>query len=112
VKGADPAGTLECPPGYVLDESLGMCRPDDPVNTASMSSGDNFVRLEDIPKELRPDPKKVNKKKETAAPFRPDAKMERCIRDVKANLGNKNPKFKGQSVKSAAIAICRSRLKE
>ena len=92
-----------------------MCRPASALDTASSSSGDNFVRIEDLPTELRPNPKKAVKKlsaDETAAPFKPDAKMERCIRDVKANLGNKNPKFKGQSVKSAAIAICRSRLKE
>ena len=110
MEGVDPAGTLECPDGYVLDENLSMCVPEDPM--AQASSGNNFVRLEDVPSHLRP---KVPKKKaigENAAPFKPTGKMERCIRDVKANLIKKNPNFKNQNIKSSAIAICRSRLKQ
>jgi hypothetical protein len=48
---------------------------------------------------------------ENAAPFKPTAKLERCIQDVKRRLKGK-AKFKDQSIKSAAIAICRSRLKQ
>lgn len=78
-------GTLECPDGYVLDEELNMCVPEGPMVQAS---------------------------DETAAPLKLTKKMERCIRDVKANLIKKNSNFKNQSIKSSAIAICRSRLKQ
>jgi hypothetical protein len=80
-------GTLECPEGYVLDEELNMCVPENPLQ-ADVS-------------EL-----------ESGAPFKPNAKMERCITDVKTRLRKKNSTFKDQSIKSAAIAICRSRLKQ
>jgi hypothetical protein len=78
-------GTLECPEGWTLDENLNMCVPSKPVDVAA---------------------------DESAAPFKPTAKMERCIQDVKARLRKKNSNFKDQSIKSAAIAICRSRLKQ
>ena len=84
VEGAQPRGTLECPQDFILDETLNMCVPETPSTQAGV---------------------------ETSAPFKPSAKMERCIRDVKANLSKRNPKFKDQNIKSAAIAICRSRLK-
>jgi len=76
---------LECPDGFVLDEVLMMCRPARPIDQAS---------------------------DETAAPFKPTGKMERCIRDVKASLRKRNPNYKDQSIKSAAIAICRSKVKQ
>lgn len=44
------------------------------------------------------------------AQYKPDAKAERCIMDVKDRLRKKNPKMEDQKIKSAAIAICRSRL--
>ncbi len=49
---------------------------------------------------------------EVAAPFKPNAKMERCIQDVKKNLRRTRKTLDGQSIKSASIAICRSRLKQ
>lgn len=85
MKDAEPVGTLECPEGFVLDLSLNMCRPESPVSQA---------------------------KDETAAPFKPTDKMERCIQNVKVQLRKSNKNFKDQSIKSAAIAICRSRLKQ
>ncbi len=85
MKGADPVGTLECPDGYVLDEELNMCRPAGALDQAS---------------------------DENAAPFKSTDKMERCIQNVKAGLRKGNKTFKDQSIKSAAIAICRSRLKQ
>ena len=85
MKGADPAGTLECPPGWVLDEALNMCVPESALDQASIESG---------------------------APFKSTDKMERCIQDVKSRLRKSNKTFKDQSIKSAAIAICRSRLKQ
>ncbi len=84
--------------------------------------GEDFTgRLSDVPKELRP--KKVKKKKitavelikainESAAPFKSTEKMERCIQDVKSRLRKSKKTFQDQSIKSAAIAICRSRLKQ
>lgn len=84
MEGADPVGTLECPDGYVLDESLGMCVPEGALVQAG----------------------------ESAAPFKPSGKMERCIQDVKTRLRKSNKTFKDQSIKSAAIAICRSKLKK
>ena len=85
MKGADPVGTLECPDGFVLDEKLNMCVPESPISQASQ---------------------------EDAAPFKSTDKMERCIRNVKASLRKRNSSFQGQSIKSVAIAICRSRLKQ
>lgn len=109
MEGADPVGTLECPDGWELDENLNMCVPGKPVDVAG-DIGDNFVRLEDLPAHLRP--KKPKKKlNETAAPFKPTDKMERCIADVKTRIRKSGKTFKDQSIKSAAIAICRSKLK-
>jgi len=85
VKGADPVGTLECPDGFVLDENLNMCVPARPIDQAA---------------------------DENAAPFKSTDKMERCIQDVKSRLRKSKKTFKDQSIKSAAIAICRSRLKQ
>ena len=34
--GEDPVGTLECPPGFVLDENLGMCVPENPLIQAEV----------------------------------------------------------------------------
>lgn len=48
---------------------------------------------------------------ESAAPFKPTAKMERCIQDVKSRLRKTKKGMDSQGIKSAAIAICRSRLK-
>jgi len=120
VEGAEPVGTLECPDGWELDEN-NMCRPVSALDVAG-DIGDNFVRPEDMPAHLRP--KKPKKKKlnasdllreikalESAAPFKSTDKMERCITGVKARLRKSNKTFKDQSIKSAAIAICRSRLK-
>lgn len=76
---AEPRGTLECPPGFVLDEKKGFCLPESPTSQAQ---------------------------------FKPTGKAERCILDVKKSLRSRNPKMKEQDVKSAAIAICRSKLKE
>jgi len=105
-------GTLECPDGWELDENLNMCVPIKPVDVAG-EPGDNFVRLSDVPKHLRPKkPKKKLNTAETAAPFKSTDKMERCILDVKTRLRKSNKTFKDQSIKSAAIAICRSRLKQ
>jgi len=79
-----PIGTLECPPGYVLNESTNLCHPEDSFTQASI---------------------------ESAAPFKPDGKMERCIVSVKGQLRKNRSGMDSQSMKSAAIAICRSRLK-
>ncbi len=78
-------GTLECPPGFELDEVNGFCVPED-----------SFAQASD----------------ESAAPFKPTASMERCIQDVTKNLKRTRKTLEGQSIKSAAIAICRSRLKQ
>lgn len=75
-----PKGTLECPLGFVLDERLGLCVPEDILSQAQQ--------------------------------FKPDAKTERCVQDVKANLRKRNPKMDEKKIKSAAIAICRARLKK
>ena len=48
---------------------------------------------------------------EEAAPFKPNAKMERCIKSVKANL-RKREKMDSKTIVSVAIAICRTRLKQ
>ena len=85
VKGADPVGTLECPDGWVLDDALNMCVPASALDQAS---------------------------DESAAPFKATDKMERCIQNVKSRLRKNSKTFKDQSIKSAAIAICRSRLKQ
>jgi hypothetical protein len=49
-----------------------------------------------------------------AQAFKPKqgSKIERCIVEVKSSLRKRNPKMKGDDIKSAAIAICRSRLKQ
>ncbi len=78
-------GTLECPPGFRLNDVEGFCVPETPLAQASV---------------------------ELAAPFRPTASMERCIQDVKKNLRRTRKTMDGQSIKSASIAICRSRLKQ
>jgi len=78
-------GTLECPPGFRLNDVDGFCVPEDSLSQAS---------------------------EEIAAPFKPTASMERCIQDVKTNLRRTKKTLDGQSIKSAAIAICRSRLKQ
>jgi hypothetical protein len=111
VKGAPPAGTLECPEGYVLDEALDMCVPENPTTQAS-SSGDNFVRPQDMPAHLRPKKPKKKASAESAAPFKPTDKMERCIKNVKAQLRKTRKGMDSKVVKSTAIAICRSRLKQ
>jgi len=80
-----PIGTLDCPPGYVLNESTGLCNPEDSFTQASV---------------------------ESAAPFRPDAKMERCIQNVKGQLRKTRSGMDSQAIKSSAIAICRSKLKK
>jgi len=87
-------GTLECPPGFQLDIINGFCIPEDPLSQAS----EKMVRpvLE----------------KEVSAPFRTTAKMERCIQDVKANLRKSRKGMDSKAIKSSAIAICRSRLKQ
>ena len=78
-------GTLECPPGFKLDDVNGFCVPEDSLAQAS---------------------------EELAAPFRATPNMERCIKDVTKNLRRTRKTLKNQSIKSAAIAICRSRLKQ
>ncbi len=78
-------GTLECPPGFSLDDVNGFCVPEDSLSQAS---------------------------DESAGPFKPTEKMERCIQDVKSNLRKTRKTLDGQSIKSAAIAICRARLKQ
>jgi len=78
-------GTLECPPGFKLDDINGFCVPEDSLSQAS---------------------------DELAAPFRATPKMERCVQDVKKNLRKTRKNMDGQAIKSAAIAICRSRLKQ
>ena len=103
MEGAEPVGTLECPDGWELDEN-NMCRPSSALDVAG-DIGDNFVRPEDMPAHLRP---KKPKKKLNAAEA---GKMERCITNVKAQIRKSGKTFKDQSIKSAAIAICRSRLK-
>jgi len=80
-----PIGTLECPPGYVLNEATGLCNPEDSFTQASV---------------------------ESAAPFKSDAKMERCITSVKTQLRKTRSGMDPQAMKSTAIAICRSRLKK
>ena len=78
-------GTLECPPGYILKELEGFCVPED-----------SFTQASD----------------ELAAPFKSTPKMERCIQDVKKNLRKSRKNMDVKAIKSAAIAICRSRLKQ
>ena len=113
MEGAPPAGTLECPEGYVLDEALGMCVPENPTSQASSpSSGDNFVRPEDMPAHLRPKKPKKKVSSESAAPFKPTGKMERCIKNVKTQLRKTRKGMDSKVMKSTAIAICRSRLKQ
>ncbi len=99
-----------------------MCVPASALDQAGHNGTDFTGRLSDVPKELRP--KKPKKKKritatdllreinENAAPFKSTDKMERCIQDVKSRLRKSKKTFKDQSIKSAAIAICRSRLKQ
>jgi hypothetical protein len=84
-----------------------MCVPEKPIDQAG-DIGDNFVRPEDMPANLRP--KKKGKKKSASAETA--GKMERCITDVKRRLNKSGKIFKDQSIKSAAIAICRSKLKQ
>jgi hypothetical protein len=79
-----PIGTLECPPGYVLNEA-GLCTPEDSFTQASL---------------------------ESAAPFKPEGKMERCIKSVKGQLQKKHGGMASQAIKSSAIAICRARSKK
>jgi hypothetical protein len=79
-----PIGTLECPPGYILNESTKLCHPEDSFTQASV---------------------------ESAAPFKPDGKMERCIMNVKTQLRKNRSGMDSKSMKSTAIAICRSKLK-
>ena len=79
MSGEDPVGTLECPPGFVLDEKLGMCVSENPTTQAQMN-------------------------------FQPSDKMERCIQSVKATMRKSRKKMNDKDLKSAAIAICRSRL--
>ena len=86
IKDADPVGTLECPDGFVLDENLNMCVPAGPLDQA--------------------------KAPEAAAPFKPNAKIERCISNVKAQLRKTRKGMDAKALKSTAIAICRSRLKQ
>jgi hypothetical protein len=85
VRGAKPRGTLECPPGFKLDEKQDFCVPESPLSQAVDESG-QALRL--------------------------TKKMERCITTVKESLRRKNPKAKEQDIKSSAIAICRSSLKQ
>ncbi len=75
---------MECPPDYILDEKLNMCVPENPSSQASV---------------------------ELAAPFKPTAKMERCVQNVKQQLRKKQSGMDVKIVKSTAIAICRARLK-
>jgi transcription initiation factor TFIIIB Brf1 subunit/transcription initiation factor TFIIB len=87
-----------------------MCVPEDPIDVAG-DIGDNFVRPEDMPAHLRP--KKPKKKlNEFAEPLKLIGKMERCIQEVKIRIRKSGKTFKDQSIKSAAIAICRSKLKQ
>lgn len=74
-------------PGFVLNKKTGLCEPESPMSQAS---------------------------DEGAQAFKPKAgsKMERCILQVKESLRGKNPKANDQAIKSSAIAICRSRLKQ
>ena len=69
----------------MLDEDKGQCVPESSVSQASQ---------------------------EEAAPFKSNPKIERCITDVKANLRKKRPGMESQALKSTAIAICRSRMKQ
>lgn len=85
MEGAEPQGTLECPQDYILDEKLNMCVPENPATQASL---------------------------ESAAPFKPNAKIERCIQNVKQQLLKKQSGMDAKVVKSTAIAICRARLKQ
>lgn len=80
-----PIGTLECPPGYILNESTNLCHPEDSFTQASV---------------------------ETAAPFKPNARMERCIQNVKGQLRKNRKGMDSKTMKSTAIAICRSKLKQ
>lgn len=80
MKGEEPQGTLECPEGFVLDDVLKLCVPENPISQAQV------LKITD--------------------------KMERCILSVKQNLVKKNPKMGSKVIKSTAIAICRSRLKQ
>lgn len=86
-----------------------MCVPERPIDVAG-AAGDNFVRLEDVPAHLRPKEKKIPPS-ENAAPLNSTGKMERCIQDVKTRLRKSSKTFKDQSIESAAIAVCRSKLK-
>ena len=79
-------GTLECPPGFRLNELEGFCVPEDSLSQAS--------------------------DEEQAQALRVTKKMEHCILSVKENLRRKAPKASSQAIKSSAIAICRSRLKQ
>lgn len=56
VQGAEPVGTLECPEGFVLDEVLGLCKPESP--TAQAKTIPFAPRMKDIPKSVRPKDKK------------------------------------------------------
>ncbi|MBD3260358.1 MAG: hypothetical protein GF334_01550 [Candidatus Altiarchaeales archaeon] len=97
-------GTLECPEGFVLDERLGLCAPENPTIQASYKK-----------------PKKSKNKKTSAidllrqvrknAQQKFSGKMEKCIQDVKADL-RKDDRLDESTVKSRAIAICRSQLGE
>ena len=71
--------------GFKLNKSTGLCDPEDALSQAS---------------------------EEKAAPFKMDAKMERCIASVKQSLRKTQSGMDSKSVKSTAIAICRSKLKK
>ncbi len=95
-----------------------MCVPGEATTQADEFTG----RLSDVPKELQPKP--AEKKKNVRAllsgdpndkaqmNFQPSAKMERCIQSVKVIMRKRRPKIKDKDLKSAAIAICRARLKK
>lgn len=55
---------------------------------------------------------KATSQEEIAAPFKMTPKMERCIQAVKINLRKNKKGMDTQTIKSAAIAICRARLKK
>jgi len=83
VEGAEPVGTLECPDGFILDPGLNMCVPE----------------------------RTTQADYDEAGPLKSNPKMERCITSVKQNL-KKRKNLKSADLKSVAIAICRSRLKQ
>jgi len=54
IEGAEPRGTLECPPGFVLDKKLKLCVPESPTSQAQQKLSPKVERcVLEVKKSLR-----------------------------------------------------------